>query len=157
MRNTSVRDIAALETFCTNPFHHKVHASTLHTIDAPRRMIQEIGDAAQMTILPCSIAYLRDIFAPSTKNDAMNESVQVIPLRSRKLQLKSQNKLDDGQVEGYHGSGTSPLSGNFGVVTRNFSTKGGCPLSVFPFDEASKILALTELCRQQYFCNTQVI
>jgi hypothetical protein len=81
----------------------------------------------------------------------------VIQLWFRKFQFESQNELDDRQVEGYHGIGTSPLSGNCGVVTNNFFIKGGCPPYVLSFDESSKILTLTQLYRQQDFYNTQVI
>jgi hypothetical protein len=110
-----------------------------------------------MTILSCSVANLSNVLTPSAKNDAVNERKQVIPLGFRKLQFESQNELDDRQVEGYHGSGTSPLSGNCGVVTDNFSTKERCPLSIFAIDEASKKPALTEVRRRPDFCNSQVI
>ena len=66
-------------------------------------VIQKIGDAAQMTILPCSVSDLRNVLTSGTKNDAMNQGKQVISLGFRKLQFKSQNELDDRQVEGYHG------------------------------------------------------
>jgi hypothetical protein len=48
-------------------------------------MIQKIGDAAQMTVLPSSVANLRNVLTPGTKNDAMNERKQVISLGLRKL------------------------------------------------------------------------
>jgi hypothetical protein len=81
-------------------------------------------------MMPSSIANLRNVLTPGTKNDAMHERKQVVALGFRKLQFESQNELDDRQVEGYHGIGTSPLSGNCGLATVNFSIKVGCPLSV---------------------------
>jgi hypothetical protein len=73
---------------------------------------------------------LHYILTPGTKNDAMHERKQVVALGFRKLQFESQNELDDRQVEGDHGIGTSPLSGNCGLATNNFFVKGGCPLYV---------------------------
>jgi hypothetical protein len=90
----------------------------------------EVGDAAQMTMLPGSVSDLCNVLASGTKNDTMNERKQVIQLGFRTLQLQSQNKLDDRQVEGYHGIGISPLSGKIGSVTVNFSIKGRCPPSI---------------------------
>lgn len=37
-----------------------------------------------------------------------------------------------------------------GLVTVNFSIKVQCPAPILSFDEASNILALTRVCRQQY-------
>ncbi|MHA7582182.1 hypothetical protein ACX12E_17595 [Paenibacillus vandeheii] len=54
----------------------------------------------------------------------MNKRKQMAELRLRHVQVERQNKLDDGQVEGYHKSGTSPLSGNCGLGKRQFLQQG---------------------------------
>lgn len=69
-----------------------------HTIGVPRRMIRKIGDAAQMTILPSCVANLRNVLTPGTKNDAMNERKQVIPLgviylKRRQTKMESYVKI----------------------------------------------------------------
>jgi hypothetical protein len=57
-----------------NPIHDHLHPSALHPIDAPRRMIQEICCAAQMTVTLCGMLDLSDILSSGTENDTMNES-----------------------------------------------------------------------------------
>lgn len=87
-------------------------------------MVQEIRCAAQMPIVFSGLLNLGGIFPSGAKNDAMNESKQMTELRLGKLQFQSQNKLDDGQVEGYHGIGTSPLSSKLWSGKRQFLYKG---------------------------------
>jgi hypothetical protein len=72
--------IAALELCFPNAVHDRLYPSALHAIHTPWRMIQEIGDTAQMTVIFGSVLDLRDIFTPGTKNDAMDESKQMSEL-----------------------------------------------------------------------------
>lgn len=53
-------------------------------------------------------------------------------------------------------NGTSPLSGNCGLVNDNFSNKAGCPSSVCLFDKSSNRLTLISFVRQHVFYKTQV-
>jgi hypothetical protein len=64
--------ITILHAFGLDFVYYELHPPALHAIDAPRRMIQKMGDAAQMTILPGRVANLRNVLPPGTKNDAVN-------------------------------------------------------------------------------------
>jgi hypothetical protein len=65
-----------------------MHASALHAIDAPWRMIQKIRDIAEVTISSGSLLNLCNIFTSGTKNDAVNEGKQMTKLWFRKFQLQ---------------------------------------------------------------------
>jgi hypothetical protein len=87
--------IAAFQLCFPNPGYNGCHSSALHTIHAPWRMIQEIGDTAEMTIVFRGVLNLRHIFTSGTENDAVNEGEQMAKLGFRKSQLQRQNELDD--------------------------------------------------------------
>jgi hypothetical protein len=64
--------IATFITLCPNLIQRELHPPVLHAIGTPRRMIQEIGDAAEMTVLSGGIANLSNALGSGTKDDAMN-------------------------------------------------------------------------------------
>lgn len=68
--------------FGPNPFHDNLHPFALKTINASRRMIQEIRHIAQMTAAFSCMLNLCDIPTSRTKNDAVNECKQMAELKA---------------------------------------------------------------------------